>query len=322
MSQKICLFSFDYWNYDHHIVKTLNSMGYISHHIKFGDYNHISFKDKITNALSKIFTGKNLKKIRRQDYILKRLEALGKQDKILVINPEVINLKHHLKIKDYCNEYLAYLYDSVSRNPIQHLLNGVFDTIYSFDKKDIAAFNFKATSNYIYLPLETVKTVFKYDVVYVGSFDDRLLTLINVLNVLDKTKVSYKCIIVGKNKKLNHLKIKYGNKITFINKALSQKELLTFYRESKTIIDLVRESQTGLSFRFFEALALNKKVITNNINVKNYNFYNANNIIIIDDDIEIKETFLETKYNLIPESIYTQFTIKEWVKKVFNLKSK
>lgn len=48
------------------------------------------------------------------------------------------------------------------------------------------------------------------------------------------------------------------------------------YAESETIVDLVRDNQTGLSFRIFEALGLQKKVITNNISVQNYDFFFAN----------------------------------------------
>ena len=39
------------------------------------------------------------------------------------------------------------------------------------------------------------------------------------------------------------------------------------YDESGIIVDLVRDNQTGLSFRIFEALGLRKKIITNNFSL-------------------------------------------------------
>lgn len=318
-SKKICVISFDHWNYDYHIVETLSALGHESHHIKIGDYDHKNLKDKITNSLSKLFTGKNLKKVRRQDYILEQLKHFGKQDKILVINPEVIDLEYHVKIKAFCNEYIAYLYDSVGRNPVQHLLDGLFDTIFSFDKEDINAYNFKETSNYIYLEKEPVATDTKYDAVYVGSFDSRVPTLLSLVEKLKPLKINLNCIVVGKNKTLEDLKTQHNDVIEFTRKRLRQNELLDVYRDSNVIIDLIRPEQTGLSFRYFEALALQKKMITNNSNVKNYSFYNPKNIHVLTENEFIGRDFFESPYQELDDDIYSKFTLKTWVKTVFNL---
>ncbi len=319
MPQKICIVSFDHWNYDYHIANSLTNLGYEAKHIKIGNYKHKNLKDKITNTFSKVFLGKNLKKIKRQDYILESLETLGKQDQILVINPEVIDLKHHQAIKKYTDRYIAYLYDSVARNPMEHLLNGLFDTIFSFDKNDIINYGFKPISNYNYLPKTIVKTTPDFDVVYLGSFDDRVPKLITLLQTFNATNVSFKCLVVGKNKKLNYLKEEYKHLISFSENALTQHELIEFYKTGKIVIDLVRDDQTGLSFRFFEAMALQKKIITNNSNCKNYDFYNSNNIAVIDKNFIIKPTFFKTEYSPLPEEIYYKYTLENWVKRVFNL---
>ncbi|MEL0643539.1 hypothetical protein V6251_04035 [Olleya sp. Ti.3.14] len=319
MPQKICIVSFDHWNYDYHIANTLNNLGHEAKHIKIGNYKHKNVKDKIINTLSKVFLGKNLKKIKRQDYILECLETMGKQDQILVINPEVIDLKHHKAIKKQTNRYIAYLYDSVARNPMEHLLNGLFDTIFSFDKNDIVNYGFKPISNYNYLPKLKTSTTTDYDVVYLGSFDDRLPKLISILSFLETENISFKCIIVGKNKALNLLKEQYKHIIDFTESALSQDQLIKFYQTGNIIIDLIRDDQTGLSFRFFEAMAIQKKVITNNKNCKNYDFYDANNIVVIDQDVKIEQSFFKTDYNPIPEDIYYKYTLENWVKQVFKL---
>lgn len=319
LQKKICVISFDHWNYDHHIVKALNNLGHDSYHIKFGDYDHKNLKDKVTNTLSKVLTGKNLKKIRRQDYVLEQLESLGKQDKILVINPEVISLKHHLKIKKHCKEYIAYLYDSVNRNPVQHLLNDVFDTIFSFDKNDIKTYNFKETSNYNYLEKTAINNAPTYDATYVGSFDSRLSELILLVNKMKAININYECLVVGKNKDLNHLKEEHSDSIKFISRKLSQTELIDRYKDSKVIIDLIRPEQIGLSFRHFEALALQKKIITNNKNVKNYSFYNSENIFVLNDGKSLEKSFFDAPYSSLDPIIYNQFTIENWVTKIFNL---
>lgn len=319
MSQNICVISFDHWNYDHHIVDTLNQMGHKSHHIKIDGYQHANLKDQLTNVLSKVFKGKNLKKIRRQQYIIDQLDKLGKQDQILVINPDVIDLEFHLQIKTFCKKYIAYLYDSVERHPVQHLLDGVFDVVYSFDKKDIKTYTFKETSNYIYLPKHQPSLNFKFNAAYVGSLDDRLPALIALANTLKDLKVSYRFLVIGKKRKIKPFKKLYGDIIDFDNRKLTQKELIAFYSSSQTIIDLIRDQQTGLSFRFFEALALGKKIITDNANVKHYPFYSEENIFLLNEGKTLYVSFFENPYVEIDNSTYDKYTLKTWVTTVFNL---
>ena len=88
----------------------------------------------------------------------------------------------------------------------------------------------------------------------------------------------------------------------------------------KIFLDLIRKNQNGLSFRIFEALAYQKKIITSNKSIKLYDFYNSNNILVIDKrNIEIPIDFLETPYEPIPEDIYYKYTIQNWVSIVFEL---
>lgn len=319
MSQKICVISFDHWNYDYHIANALTDLGHKGTHIKIGDYDHKNVTDKITNAFSKFFLKKNLKKIRRQDYILECLEAMGPQDQILVINPEVIDLNHHNEIKKHTKRYIAYLYDSVDRNPIDHLLYGVFDAIYSFDKNDITTYGFLPLSNYIYLPKTKIEKPTKYDVVYVGSFDDRVSKLIEIALFLKENNIKFKFLVVGKNKRLRSLKNEQSSLIDFRENSLSQTEVIEYYKDSKIIIDLIRDNQTGLSFRFFEALALDKKIITNNERVKDYDFFNPQNILILNDSAIPDLSFLESAYIPVENSVYNAFTLQTWVKKLFKL---
>src|SRR5690606_41602551 len=90
----------------------------------------------------------------------------------------------------------------------------------------------------------------------------------------------------------------------------------------RSLIDLVRPNQTGLSFRFFEAMAFEKKIITNNKYVKDFDFYNPSNILILEDNFDdIDSEFLNTPYIPVPEEIYNKYTLENWVNTVFHLKN-
>jgi hypothetical protein len=325
MSQKICIISFDHWNYDRHIVTALQKKGIDSFQIKIGGFKHASLWSRFTNAMSKVFLNKNPKIKKRQEHIIKILESKGIQDQILVINPEIVDLEYHLKIKEFTHKYIAYLYDSVDRYPVGHLLNGIFDEIYSFDQNDIDKYGFKETTNYNYISAKpfhpTEKT--KYDVLYIASFDKRMETVVKLKEAFKNTKATFRFIIVGKKTTLHKIKNKFSSVIADLElrrKRISQEDMKALYAETKVVLDIVRENQTGLSFRVFEAMAFEKKIITNNKNITNYNFYNPNNILVLENEkYRIDPVFFETEYQPLPEEIFNQYTIDHWVTKVFNL---
>jgi hypothetical protein len=326
---RIVVISFDHWNYDSHIVTALKNRGVESHHIKIGAFKHKSFGDRMKNTFSKIFFNKNLKNIKRQEFILDTLRQLGKQDQILVINPELISKDCHLEIKKYTSKYIAYLYDSVARCPIKHLLDGIFDTIYSFDTDDVKQYGFLKTSNYIYTPLAKLDSASKpkYQAFYLASYDNRLPFLYKIKEKLEEIGISYLFIVVGKKGLYSKLKsifqiTKNSSSLKFKKNIIKHENMQKYYKKTIVVFDLVREHQTGLSFRVFEAMAFQKKLITNNPTIVNYDFYNPNNILLIDEkNINFNADFFRTAYQPIPESIYQQYTLNTWVETVFELKT-
>lgn len=314
---KICLISFDYWNYDHHIVKALQKKGIEAYHIDISKYKYeyTSIFENISNFLSKIIFKKNIKKIKRQEFIIEELSKLGKQDAILTIRPDLINLETHNKIKNFTDNYISYIYDSCKRFPVDHLLNGIFDRIYSFDLEDVASFNFKHITNYIFLDKQNIKSDYKYDVFMVLTPDKRIEQLNHIAEQLETLKISFKFIVVSNNKPANlHATIEHRTQ------EIKTDELKTYLDDSRIILDLLRENHNGISFRIFEALAYQKKIITNNASVKEYVFYNSNNILVIDPkNIKIDRLFFESDYQPLDEAIYHQFTVDNFVDTLFDL---
>jgi hypothetical protein len=316
---KITVISFDFWNYDAHIVDVLLQSGIEAHHINIGAYSHKNLSAKVQNAISKTLFKKNLKKKKRQEFILSELKKLGKQDQILVINPELIEDECHEKIKEYTPKYIAYLYDSLARCPSQHLLH-FFNEIFSFDKNDVQQNGFKLITNYNYLPKKTTIQKSKYDLVYLASFDDRMKTAKTIAEKITSFGKTFHYMIVGKKswkKKYFGGNTKHWN---FTKKRMQHEKIPEFYAEGNVLLDLVRENQDGLSFRIFEAMALEKKIITNNETILEYDFFNPNNILILKNEgANITEEFFATPYEKLPEDIYYKYSLDNWVKTVFNL---
>ena len=318
---KICLISFDFFSFDQNIVLELKRQNIEAHHIDISKYKYEypNIFSKITNFLNKILFKKNIKKIELEKNILNRLEKLGHQDIILVVRPDRLTKQTHLKIKNYTDKYITYIYDSCTRFPIDDLLKDkIFDTIYSFDLQDCKKYGFNFITNYIYLEKKEIKPLSETNnrIFIILSIDERLHLLNKIANYLSDNAIPFKFIITGKKKPKNiNRNIIYTKKPIFIDDLMEELENANVY------LDLIRHGHNGLSFRIFEALAMQKKIITTNKSISEYDFYNPNNILILNEksEVNINQDFLTTPYQPLNDAVYYKYTIENWVKTVFKL---
>lgn len=315
---KICIISFDYWKFDSHIANELLRRGHEVTHIDVSrfKYRYKSVLERVKNTLGKTFFGKNIKVQKRQEYVLHALNKLPHQDIILVIRPDLFTEATHRSVKAYTDEYIAYLYDSTTRFSINHLPNGIFDRIYSFDPVDVEKYGYMHISNYIYMqkkPL-TPHKIFEFDAFIVISKDERLPVLNKIATALDRIQKKYKFILcTSADLKKIHTLIQCQKNTVCIN------SLTDYLGRSKVFVDIVRFGHHGLSFRVFEALAYQHKLITTNQSVKQYDFYNPQNILVVDntENIEINDAFFKTPYVPLPDEVYQKYTVENWVETVF-----
>ena len=150
--------------------------------------------------------------------------------------------------------------------------------------------------------------------VSISSIDDRYETINAIIEYLDQNHIKHETIFFGYRKPKNLLE-----SVNFTTSKLSQDQIQEKIENSEIILDVLRENQTGLSFRVFDALALDKKIITTNNTITQYDFYNPNNILVIDPkNIRIPKSFLNSKYEVIPENIYRKYTLNNWIKSVLS----
>jgi hypothetical protein len=321
---KICVISFDFWGYDAHIVETLKEKGIEANHIKIGAVSYENFGERLTNFFSKVFLGKNLKYQKRQKFVIEQLDKLGHQDQILVLNADTFDHSTLEYMKKSTNRFITFLYDNLDRFPVQDKLH-FFDKIYSFDDKDIEKHEFERLTNYNYLPfLSQEKQNPSEDALYITSYDKKRIKQLEILSrKFEELRLKFDLYVIGKKSWKNQLMKPFSkNKIVFTRKRINHENLPEFYKRTKVILDLMRENQYGLSFRVFEAMALEKKIITDNEKIKNYDFYNPNNILVLNKDFSnITKEFFETPYQSLPEGIYKKYTLEKWVERVFNLEN-
>lgn len=91
-------------------------------------------------------------------------------------------------------------------------------------------------------------------------------------------------------------------------------EFAKFYAQSEIYVDLYRVCEDeGFSFRIPEALFLNRKIISNRVNLKNEPFYSPDRIFLIGiDPIESLQSFLESDIEPLSEDILRFYNSRLW----------
>lgn len=308
---KITLISLDNWGFNQHIANAMAEKGHLVQHINFNSfsYKYPNFLYKIYNFFLKALLRKNLKHIYYGKEILKRLESFGDQDIIITMKGDFIASKSITDFKKHANKSIAFFNDNIRRYPNIANVIPLFDEVYSFEKQDCKKYNLKFKTNFIYKQATGENTDFRYQLFNISSKDKRSDTIIKIAHQLKEKGILSKIIILDKKNK-----IKESNVVDLIRKPVDLNEVNRYIATSKALLDIHRDKQDGLSFRVFESLGLHKKLITTNQDIKSYDFYNPNNILVIDpDNLNFDISFFETPYQEIPTEIVSKYLISNWL---------
>lgn len=319
---KITIVAFDLWGFNKKITDYLIKQ---EHEVTFLDSNNIRYVyknklERVLNFFNKLFFNKNVKKDFINKTLIKKISNLETQDYVLIVNPNQFRSDIVLLLRNKTVDFIAYNYDSLARIPLPANHNELFDKIFSFDVKDVQENNFLTLlTNFIYLDKTPyLQTKNKAFMILSKSYEREVL-LSKIANILDNKNIhNYEFIVANPATK------RVNRKIHLTEKHIKLDIVIEKMKNAEILIDLVRPNQTGLSFRIFEAMALHKKIITNNKHIKLFDFYNSNNVLVIDDNVEnIPNDFLTKPYQEIPEEIYFKYTLENFVNTLFpNLKNK
>lgn len=262
---------------------------------------------KTTSGISKL-VGLNAKKKAREKALRQYLKE-QKFDYTLVIHGQYLNTATHIFLKSISQKYVAYFFDSLAKMPDQKKIAHYFDTVFSYEPEDCENENYTFITNFI--PTEKLRsTTYKHTVFNISAYDHRWSKLNRLAQYLAQNNIDFKFKLYStKHNSLPHFEI--------TPRKMALPEIEDQIKTTKIMVDIQRKDQKGLSFRPFEALGNHKKLITDNPEIKKYDFYKPENILIIDiQNIQIPENFLSFPYQAISPDIYQQYTLTTWVQKI------
>lgn len=221
----------------------------------------------------------------------------------------------HNKHCRMCVFYDSPISAESTRNPLKY--RDLPIEFYSCDRKTCKEYNVKFIPYfYIFSPYDYSEYgkhsngEIKQDVFFVGEDKgDRAKQIAEIAATLDVAGMSHKlCLIPQK---------RHGKKK---NTYMPYTEVIENIKDSRAILELISAGQTSITQRPYEALFLNKKLITTSAEIKSYDFYHQDNVFILgEQSIDELPDFLNKDFKNIDEYIIHQYTLEGWLER-FNIK--
>ena len=251
-------------------------------------------------------------------------------DYVFFIKGESISASNVRRLKQFHPEanFIIYHWDSIANNSNAQNLLPYFDRVFSFDKIDCERLGLHFlplfyTPDYANIPYYDKEI--KYDMLFVGTTHSDRYKLVKRIEE-QIIKMGGLCLTwFYFPSKILYYKMKIQNSYlrqipvhTFHFKPMSKELLLQLYAGSRIIIDVQHPKQTGLTMRCIETLGAKRKLITTNYYITEYDFYNPDNILVVDRNLPyVPEKFLNEPYRDTPKEIYESYSIKNWLSSIF-----
>lgn len=201
-----------------------------------------------------IFTDTSVRNYSRSD--LKEMKGQGIKIHMLFLNP---------MISAYETTYANKLADE-----------GFFELIYTVDKDDAEKYGYIYT-NAVYSRTDIeVKKGSSWKLSYVGAAKNRLGVLYKLAELFNHTRSIFYIMRVPDKDKNALPNIVYDHNMDY-------REVLNIVAKSDCILEVVQQGQNGFTFRTYEALCYNKKLLTNNKDITKYDFYDSKFIHVFDE---------------------------------------
>ncbi len=322
--KKIFLLSATLYGYEKVIIENFFKIDY---GVDFLDYSKKNYKKarEISNFFVRLYNDiylRKYKKINLKDQLeakelnkdLLKIDG-NKYEYFIKIGPIFLEESSLKILREKFKICISHHWDTIEKNNEKKFLleKKYFKKISSYNKKDSIKYNINYLPNFYYKTVEN-NTYIKNSIFTIMSDFSRLGFLEKIAKTLKDNEIDYDINLIT-SKKINSSLIKVSSKSMDLENVLN--EILKY----KAVLELVRERNKGCStFRAIECIGLRKKLITNNKDIIYEDYYNRNNILIIDEkNINIPKKFLESSYEEIPREIFEKYKIENWIKSLIKI---
>lgn len=327
-NKKILYIGVSTFNYEKEIKRGLEKLG-----AKVDYYDERPANNFLTKTLLRLKLHKLVQNKIKSHYNKIIDEIKNKSyDFVFIIKLETIDSKILNMIKTVQKEalFILYLWDSIKNLHRKEKLLPFFDRAFSFDRLDVNKYKEFTFLPLFYIPIydnpsddAEIKT--KVDLCFIGTGHTDRYHIVKKLkdNANIKKHTFYSFLFLQSKlifwlKKVFDPKMKEANISDFSFSTMDQAQVLGNILNANVIIDIENKNQTGLTMRTIEMLGCRKKMATTNKDIKNYDFYDRNNIYIFDrSNPYIASSFIRSPYRSLDKTIYQKYSLENWLKTIF-----
>ncbi len=225
-------------------------------------------------------------------------KEIKKFDTVVIIpNNYNYGISKYIKRKNKKCKIICYFLNVICETNQNVLKDQNIDEFWTFDQKDSAKYKMNYYPQFFSKEVKLEKKKILYDTIFLGRDKGRKKDLEKIDKVFKKMNLKSNIMIISNEKEY-----------------IEYQEYLDLISESKTILEIVDAKQSGMTLRCMESIFLNKKLITNDKKIKDYDFYNKNNIFVIGiDNYKDLKNFINTKYQNIDRSILKKYEYGSWL---------
>ena len=226
---------------------------------------------------------------------------IKKYDIIIIFdNKFEIGVSKYIKRKNPNCKIIFYFWNNINNFNKYALKDSNIDEFYTYSQADAKKYNIKYNSQFYTKDIKLKSDDLKYDITFLGRNKNRKSIILQIEQQLNKLGIKTNFTVIGEEKK-----------------CISYKEYLKKIEKSKAMLDIIEDTQyPALTLRVLESLFFEKKLVTNNEDIKNYAIYNPNNIFIVkENNITDIIKFLEKPYISLKPEIIDYYDFKNWIKR-------
>lgn len=160
-----------------------------------------------------------------------------------------------------------------------------FEYVLSFDPRDASEHGFIYVNIPYSMLSERSDAPAEYDLFYIGTiYDDtnRLKMLLDIYGCLQEEQIHGLFMMTG----VKESQQKYADQIIY-NKRIPYASAVEQMKKTNCILEIMKQTQSGATLRYYEAVCYNKKLLTNNIGVKELPFYDPRYIKVFEKPEDI-----------------------------------
>ncbi|BAZ10906.1 hypothetical protein NIES4071_27300 [Calothrix sp. NIES-4071] len=320
--KSILLISPKFFGYELAVEKKLSQLG--------ADVTFVD--DRPNNGLldkGLIRIDKRLLKIKIDKYYAKISSYIAHKefDIIFLLNPEALPISFLQTCKSRWENALCVMYMWDSINNRKHTLEFVpfCNRVFTFDMDDAARFNFFFKPLFYlddYLSIRQGKHAIKYDISFMGTLhSDRYAIAKEVKDWCSQQGLRCFFYFFMQSQVLYYFNKLRGKGISLAKSKvsfakLSTSEVVEIVASSRVILDIQHPKQTGLTMRTLETLGAGKKLITTNDKVQEYDFYQRENVAIINrfnPTHNLDLSFFLNSTKEVPKQVIMKYYIGSWL---------